>query len=59
MVRDDLLERKLRRLAASPEGYLALRGEFAKSLGAISVCSYILGEYLDAYSSWIRILKSC
>ncbi|KAF9184663.1 hypothetical protein BGZ51_003206 [Haplosporangium sp. Z 767] len=41
--RDDYLRQSIARLAASPEAFLMLRSEFAKSLAAINVCSYILG----------------
>jgi len=41
--REDLLRTSIARLAASPEAFLMLRSEFAKSLAAINVCSYILG----------------
>ncbi|KAG0050163.1 hypothetical protein BGZ83_005055 [Gryganskiella cystojenkinii] len=41
--REDLLRISIARLAASPEAFLMLRSEFAKSLAAINVCSYILG----------------
>ncbi|KAF9986247.1 hypothetical protein BGZ75_002051 [Mortierella antarctica] len=42
-MRDDCLKQSVARLAASPEAFLMLRSEFAKSLAAINVCSYILG----------------
>ncbi|GJJ77035.1 DNA-dependent protein kinase catalytic subunit [Entomortierella parvispora] len=41
--REDLLRTSITQLAASPEAFLMLRSEFAKSLAAISVCSYLLG----------------
>ncbi|KAF9205542.1 hypothetical protein BGZ49_003876 [Haplosporangium sp. Z 27] len=41
--RDDYLRQSIAKLAASPEAFLMLRAEFAKSLAAINVCSYILG----------------
>ncbi|KAF9360792.1 hypothetical protein BGX26_007743 [Mortierella sp. AD094] len=41
--REDYLRQSIARLAASPEAFLMLRSEFAKSLAAINVCSYILG----------------
>jgi len=41
--RDDYLRQSIFRLAASPEAFLMLRSEFAKSLAAINICSYILG----------------
>ncbi|KAG0369575.1 hypothetical protein BGZ54_009551 [Gamsiella multidivaricata] len=41
--REDYLRQSITRLAASPEAFLMLRSEFAKSLAAINVCSYILG----------------
>ncbi|KAG0303333.1 hypothetical protein BGZ98_006787, partial [Dissophora globulifera] len=41
--RQDYLWQSISRLAASPEAFLMLRSEFAKSLAAINVCSYILG----------------
>ena len=42
-MRDDCLKQSVARLAASPEAFLMLRSEFAKSLAAINVCSYVLG----------------
>ncbi|KAG0205959.1 hypothetical protein BGX33_007637 [Mortierella sp. NVP41] len=42
-LREDLLRQSIARLAASPEAFLMLRSEFAKSLAAVNVCSYILG----------------
>ncbi|KAG0005263.1 hypothetical protein BGZ65_011584, partial [Modicella reniformis] len=42
-LREDLLRQSILRLAASPEAFLMLRTEFAKSLAAINVCSYVLG----------------
>ncbi|KAG0293742.1 hypothetical protein BGZ96_002384 [Linnemannia gamsii] len=41
--REDLLRQSIVRLAASPEAFLMLRSEFAKSLAAVNICSYILG----------------
>ncbi|KAF8935223.1 hypothetical protein BGZ52_000691 [Haplosporangium bisporale] len=41
--REPYLRQSIARLAASPEAFLMLRSEFAKSLAAINVCSYILG----------------
>ncbi|KAF9135211.1 hypothetical protein BGW39_004143 [Mortierella sp. 14UC] len=41
--REDLLRQSIARLAASPEAFLMLRSEFAKSLAAVNICSYILG----------------
>jgi len=41
--REDLLRTSITQLAASPEAFLMLRSEFAKSLAAINVCSYLLG----------------
>ncbi|KAG0234361.1 hypothetical protein BGX31_004586 [Mortierella sp. GBA43] len=41
--RDDYLRQSIARLAASPEAFLMLRSEFANSLAAINICSYILG----------------
>ncbi|KAF9970692.1 hypothetical protein BGZ73_006560 [Actinomortierella ambigua] len=42
-LRDDLLRQNVARLASSPEAFLNIRSEFAKSLAAINVCSYLLG----------------
>ncbi|KAG0227795.1 hypothetical protein BGW42_002714 [Actinomortierella wolfii] len=42
-LRDDLLRQNVARLASSPEAFLNIRYEFAKSLAAINVCSYLLG----------------
>ncbi|KAG0357941.1 hypothetical protein BG005_002930 [Podila minutissima] len=41
--REPYLRQSIARLAASPEAFLMLRSEFAKSLAAINVCSYVLG----------------
>ncbi|KAF9439193.1 hypothetical protein BGZ76_009365 [Entomortierella beljakovae] len=41
--REDYLKQSITRLAASPEAFLMLRSEFARSLAAINICSYILG----------------
>ncbi|KAI1315202.1 hypothetical protein EDD11_001140 [Mortierella claussenii] len=41
--RDGYLRQSIARLAASPEAFLMLRSEFARSLAAINVCSYVLG----------------
>lgn len=41
--REPYLRHSIARLAASPEAFLMLRSEFAKSLAAINVCSYVLG----------------
>ncbi|KAG0339299.1 hypothetical protein BG004_006877 [Podila humilis] len=41
--REPYLRHSISRLAASPEAFLKLRSEFAKSLAAINICSYILG----------------
>ncbi|KAF9155537.1 hypothetical protein BG015_009513 [Linnemannia schmuckeri] len=43
LFREDLLRQSIVRLAASPEAFLMLRSEFAKSLAAVNICSYILG----------------
>ncbi|KAF9909938.1 hypothetical protein EC991_007741 [Linnemannia zychae] len=43
LLREDLLRQSIARLAASPEAFLMLRSEFAKSLAAVNICSYILG----------------
>ncbi|KAF9416916.1 hypothetical protein BGZ94_010081, partial [Podila epigama] len=42
-LREPYLRYAIARLASSPEAFLKLRSEFAKSLAAINVCSYILG----------------
>ncbi|KAG0257869.1 hypothetical protein DFQ27_004903 [Actinomortierella ambigua] len=42
-LRDDLLRQNVARLASSPEAFLNIRSEFAKSLAAINVCSYLMG----------------
>lgn len=41
--REDCLRQSIYKLTASPEAFLVLRMEFAKSLAAINVCSYICG----------------
>jgi DNA-dependent protein kinase catalytic subunit len=42
-LRWDLLKRGVQALAKSPEAYLAIRGQFARSLSVFSVASYIIG----------------
>ncbi|KAJ3150478.1 hypothetical protein HDU86_006651 [Geranomyces michiganensis] len=37
------LARWMHKLAASPEAFLTIRATFAKSLAALSICSYLLG----------------
>ncbi|KAJ3157367.1 hypothetical protein HDU89_002781 [Geranomyces variabilis] len=37
------LARWMQKLAASPEAFLTIRSTFAKSLAALSICSYLLG----------------
>lgn len=41
----NLLQRGIWALAASPEAYLFIRNQFARSLATFSVCSYIIGTF--------------
>lgn len=43
MVRWDLLKRGIQALSKSPEAYLAIRGQFARTLSTFNVASYIIG----------------
>lgn len=43
LVRWNLLREAIFRLSSSPESYLALRSQFAKTLASFNICSYILG----------------
>lgn len=43
MVRWDLLKRGIQALSKSPEAYLAIRAQFARTLSTFNVASYIIG----------------
>lgn len=43
MVRWDLLKRGIQALSKSPEAYLAIRSQFARTLATFNVASYIIG----------------
>ena len=43
MVRWDLLKRGIQALSKSPESYLAIRAQFARTLSTFNVASYIIG----------------
>jgi hypothetical protein len=45
MVRWDLLKRGIQALSKSPEAYLAIRAQFARTLSTFMVVSYIMGVY--------------
>lgn len=43
MVRWDLLKRGIQALSKSPEAYLAIRSQFARTLATFNIASYIIG----------------
>lgn len=44
MVSWDLLKRGIQALSKSPEAYLAIRSQFARTLSSFNVASYIIGR---------------
>ena len=65
LVRWNLLREAIFRLSSSPEAYLALRSQFAKTLANFNICSYILGigdRHLENFLLDLKkyaIRKSC
>jgi hypothetical protein len=62
MVRWDLLKRGIQALSKSPEAYLAIRAQFARTLSTFNVASYIIGTtttFLFLFTAISFVTISC